>query len=115
MFIGHHIIMTSHGIVGVTCIIHDVLVSPSANLNSSIETIVTILHCMNLFLVEVTFILYFLIDSEDGRLSCGYSSFRGKRATMEDFYDIKASKIDGQSVCLFGIFDGQLLSYRPFS
>ncbi|XP_075492336.1 putative protein phosphatase 2C 76 isoform X1 [Primulina tabacum] len=44
--------------------------------------------------------------SEDGRLSCGYSSFRGKRASMEDFYDIKTSKIDGQSVYLFGIFDG---------
>ncbi|KAK7293529.1 hypothetical protein RJT34_16397 [Clitoria ternatea] len=44
--------------------------------------------------------------SEDGRLSCGYSSFRGKRVTMEDFYDIKTLKIGGQSVCLFGIFDG---------
>ncbi|XP_022890328.1 probable protein phosphatase 2C 76 isoform X1 [Olea europaea var. sylvestris] len=44
--------------------------------------------------------------SEDGRLSCGYSSFRGKRATMEDFYDIKTSKVDGLTVCLFGIFDG---------
>ncbi|KAL4594926.1 putative protein phosphatase 2C 76 isoform X2 [Castanea sativa] len=44
--------------------------------------------------------------SEDAKLSCGYSSFRGKRATMEDFYDIKTSKIDGQTVCLFGIFDG---------
>ncbi|KAL2542209.1 putative protein phosphatase 2C 76 [Abeliophyllum distichum] len=44
--------------------------------------------------------------SEDGRLSCGYSSFRGKRASMEDFYDVKTSKIDGQTVCLFGIFDG---------
>ncbi|KAL3837744.1 hypothetical protein ACJIZ3_022335 [Penstemon smallii] len=44
--------------------------------------------------------------SEDGRLSCGYSSFRGKRASMEDFYDIKTSEIDGQSVYLFGIFDG---------
>ncbi|XP_058095971.1 probable protein phosphatase 2C 52 [Magnolia sinica] len=44
--------------------------------------------------------------SEDGRLSCGYSSFRGKRATMEDFYDVKMSKIDGQMICLFGIFDG---------
>ena len=47
-----------------------------------------------------------LSGSEDGRLSCGYSSFRGKRASMEDFYDIKTSKIDGQTVCLFGIFDG---------
>ncbi|KAL3524398.1 hypothetical protein ACH5RR_017232 [Cinchona calisaya] len=44
--------------------------------------------------------------SDDGSLSWGYSSFRGKRATMEDFYDIKTSKIDGQTVCLFGIFDG---------
>ncbi|CAJ1972341.1 unnamed protein product [Sphenostylis stenocarpa] len=44
--------------------------------------------------------------SEDGRLSCGYSSFRGKRVTMEDFYDIKTLKIGGKSICLFGIFDG---------
>ncbi|KAI4337955.1 hypothetical protein L6164_016316 [Bauhinia variegata] len=44
--------------------------------------------------------------SDDGRLSCGYSSFRGKRATMEDFYDIKTTKIDDRTVCLFGIFDG---------
>ncbi|KAL0304390.1 UNVERIFIED_CONTAM: putative protein phosphatase 2C 76 [Sesamum radiatum] len=48
--------------------------------------------------------------SEDGRLSCGYSSFRGKRAKMEDFYDIKTSKINGQPVCLFGIFDAIPLS-----
>ncbi|GAA0168185.1 protein phosphatase [Lithospermum erythrorhizon] len=44
--------------------------------------------------------------SEDGKLRIGYSSFRGKRATMEDFYDIKISKIDGKTVSLFGIFDG---------
>jgi len=25
---------------------------------------------------------------------------------MEDFYDVKTSKVDGQTVCLFGIFDG---------
>ncbi|XP_073261144.1 probable protein phosphatase 2C 76 isoform X2 [Populus alba] len=45
--------------------------------------------------------------SEDGELSCGYSSFRGKRVTMEDFYDVKSTTIDGQRVCMFGIFDGQ--------
>ncbi|XP_038903577.1 probable protein phosphatase 2C 76 isoform X2 [Benincasa hispida] len=45
--------------------------------------------------------------SEDGKLSWGYSSFRGKRATMEDFFDIKMSKVNGQTVCLFGIFDGE--------
>ncbi|KAH0466508.1 hypothetical protein IEQ34_003746 [Dendrobium chrysotoxum] len=44
--------------------------------------------------------------SEDGRLSGGYSSFRGKRASMEDFYDIKNSEIDGKTVFLFGVFDG---------
>ncbi|KAK9665242.1 hypothetical protein RND81_14G099800 [Saponaria officinalis] len=44
--------------------------------------------------------------SEDGKLSCGYSSFRGKRASMEDFYDVKMSNINGNTVCLFGIFDG---------
>jgi len=44
--------------------------------------------------------------SEDGKLSCGYSSFRGKRASMEDFFDLKTAKIDGEMVCMFGIFDG---------
>ncbi|KAL5744787.1 hypothetical protein ACOSP7_027659 [Xanthoceras sorbifolium] len=44
--------------------------------------------------------------SDDRKLSCGYSSFRGKRATMEDFYDIKTSNIDGKAVCMFGVFDG---------
>ncbi|KAL9240523.1 hypothetical protein vseg_014731 [Gypsophila vaccaria] len=44
--------------------------------------------------------------SEDGKLSCGYSSFRGKRATMEDFYDVKMTNFNGKTVCLFGIFDG---------
>ncbi|KAK9724765.1 hypothetical protein RND81_05G096600 [Saponaria officinalis] len=44
--------------------------------------------------------------SEDGKLSCGYSSFRGKRASMEDFYDVKMSNLNGKFVSLFGIFDG---------
>ncbi|CAO2838663.1 unnamed protein product [Amaranthus hypochondriacus] len=44
--------------------------------------------------------------SEDGKLSCGFSSFRGKRASMEDFFDVKMSKINGKAVRLFGIFDG---------
>ncbi|KAF7089750.1 hypothetical protein CFC21_092637 [Triticum aestivum] len=43
---------------------------------------------------------------EDGKLKCGYSSFRGKRATMEDFYDVKLTEIDGHAVSLFGVFDG---------
>ncbi|KAL7003581.1 protein-serine,threonine phosphatase [Sarracenia purpurea var. burkii] len=44
--------------------------------------------------------------SEDGKLSCGYSSFRGKRNSMEDFFDVKTEKMDGRMVCMFGIFDG---------
>ncbi|KAL6972076.1 protein-serine,threonine phosphatase [Sarracenia purpurea var. burkii] len=45
-------------------------------------------------------------NSEDGKLSCGYSSFMGKRASMEDFFDVKTYEIDGQRVAMFGIFDG---------
>lgn len=44
--------------------------------------------------------------SDDGKLSCGYSSFRGKRASMEDFFDVKIHEVDGQTVSLFGVFDG---------
>lgn len=45
--------------------------------------------------------------SEDGRLNCGYSSIRGRRATMEDFYDIKSSRIGDKQINFFGVFDGQ--------
>ncbi|XP_040383365.1 probable protein phosphatase 2C 7 isoform X3 [Oryza brachyantha] len=48
--------------------------------------------------------------SDDGRMSCGYSSFRGRRANMEDFYDIKSSKLVDKQINLFGIFDGE--TYR---
>ncbi|CAD6230800.1 unnamed protein product [Miscanthus lutarioriparius] len=44
--------------------------------------------------------------SEDGSLNCGYSSIRGRRATMEDFYDIKSSRIDDKQINFFGVFDG---------
>ncbi|XP_062228949.1 probable protein phosphatase 2C 56 [Phragmites australis] len=44
--------------------------------------------------------------SEDGKLTCGYSSYKGRRSTMEDCYDIKLTEIDGQPVNLFGVFDG---------
>ncbi|CAM0910387.1 unnamed protein product [Alopecurus aequalis] len=45
-------------------------------------------------------------ESEDGKLRCGYSTFKGRRPTMEDRYDIKFAKIEGQTVSLFGVFDG---------
>ncbi|GJN16379.1 hypothetical protein PR202_gb03362 [Eleusine coracana subsp. coracana] len=44
--------------------------------------------------------------SEDGSLKCGYSSLKGRRASMEDFYDIKSSKIDDNQINFFGVFDG---------
>ncbi|KAL6842567.1 hypothetical protein ACP4OV_027411 [Aristida adscensionis] len=47
-----------------------------------------------------------MVCSEDGRLHCGYSSLRGRRASMEDFYDIRSSKIDDKDVNFFGVFDG---------
>ncbi|XP_078429087.1 protein phosphatase 2C family protein isoform X1 [Wolffia australiana] len=45
-------------------------------------------------------------NSEDGKLCCGYSSFRGKRASMEDFFDVKILEVNGQTVSLFGVYDG---------
>lgn len=47
-----------------------------------------------------------LIGSDDGKLSFGYASFKGRRASMEDFYDTKLSSIDEKTISLFGIFDG---------
>ncbi|KAG2590142.1 probable protein phosphatase 2C 7 isoform X1 [Panicum virgatum] len=44
--------------------------------------------------------------SEDGSLNCGYSSIRGRRPGMEDFYDIKSSTIDDKQINFFGVFDG---------
>uniref|UniRef100_A0A804QWA7 protein-serine/threonine phosphatase n=2 Tax=Zea mays TaxID=4577 RepID=A0A804QWA7_MAIZE len=44
--------------------------------------------------------------SEDGSLNCGYSSIRGRRVNMEDFYDIKSSRVDDKQINFFGVFDG---------
>ncbi|CAK9857119.1 unnamed protein product [Sphagnum jensenii] len=44
--------------------------------------------------------------SENNKFSYGFSSLRGKRASMEDFYEAKISKIDDQVIGLFGVFDG---------
>ncbi len=44
--------------------------------------------------------------SENKKFSYGFSSWRGKRASMEDFYEAKISKIDDQVIGLFGVFDG---------
>ncbi|KAK1257271.1 putative protein phosphatase 2C 76 [Acorus gramineus] len=48
---------------------------------------------------------FLLIVNEDGRLSCSFSSLRRRQVTKEDFFDVKLSKFDGQTICMFGIFD----------
>ncbi|PSS00099.1 Protein like [Actinidia chinensis var. chinensis] len=48
----------------------------------------------------------FLTGNKNGRFSYGYSSFKGKRSSMEDFYETRISEVDGQMVAFFGVFDG---------
>nr|KJB29101.1 hypothetical protein B456_005G084400 [Gossypium raimondii] len=48
----------------------------------------------------------FLTGSRAAKFSYGYSSFKGKRPSMEDFYETRISEVDGQMVAFFGVFDG---------
>lgn len=48
----------------------------------------------------------FLSGSQNGRISYGYSSIKGKRSSMEDFFETRVSEVDGQMVGFFGVFDG---------
>ncbi|XP_051150044.1 probable protein phosphatase 2C 11 [Andrographis paniculata] len=48
----------------------------------------------------------FLTGDKKGKITYGYSSFKGKRASMEDYYEIRVSEVNGQTVALFGVFDG---------
>ncbi|XP_010999843.1 PREDICTED: probable protein phosphatase 2C 11 isoform X1 [Populus euphratica] len=48
----------------------------------------------------------FLNGSRTAKFNYGYSSFKGKRASMEDFYETRISEVDGQMVAFFGVFDG---------
>lgn len=48
----------------------------------------------------------FITDDKNGRFSYGYSTFKGKRASMEDFFETRISEVDGQMVAFFGVFDG---------
>lgn len=45
---------------------------------------------------------------QDGKVSYGYSTLRGKRANMEDFLQARFSQhpTDGSTVGFFGVFDG---------
>lgn len=51
-------------------------------------------------------IFLLILCSENKKFSYGYSSLRGKRASMEDFHDTQISKVDEKMVGLFGVFDG---------
>uniref|UniRef100_A0A0D9WTN9 protein-serine/threonine phosphatase n=1 Tax=Leersia perrieri TaxID=77586 RepID=A0A0D9WTN9_9ORYZ len=44
--------------------------------------------------------------SANGKFSYGYASSLGKRSSMEDFYDTRIDGVDGETVGLFGVFDG---------
>ncbi|XP_073303547.1 probable protein phosphatase 2C 59 [Primulina huaijiensis] len=44
--------------------------------------------------------------SHNGKFSYGYSSFPGKRSSMEDFYETRIDGVEGEVVGLFGVFDG---------
>lgn len=48
----------------------------------------------------------FLSVNRTGKFSYGYSTFKGKRASMEDFYETRISEVEGQMVAFFGVFDG---------
>ncbi|OWM75555.1 hypothetical protein CDL15_Pgr021719 [Punica granatum] len=49
----------------------------------------------------------FMMEKEEDISFASGGWKRGKRVTMEDFYDIKTSTIDGRTICMFGIFDGE--------
>ncbi|XWS15207.1 hypothetical protein CRYUN_Cryun35bG0074700 [Craigia yunnanensis] len=48
----------------------------------------------------------FVTGSRTAKFSYGYSCFKGKRPSMEDFYETRISEVDGQMVAFFGVFDG---------
>ncbi|KAL4559177.1 hypothetical protein LXL04_031311 [Taraxacum kok-saghyz] len=48
----------------------------------------------------------FLSGSKAASFSYGYASFKGKRASMEDYFETTISEVDGQTVAFFGVFDG---------
>ncbi|EPS68416.1 hypothetical protein M569_06352, partial [Genlisea aurea] len=48
----------------------------------------------------------YLSNDRNAKFSYGYSSFKGKRASMEDYYEARVSEINGQMVALFGVYDG---------
>lgn len=65
------------------------------------------------FLMMSFFIDYlssFVSGAKNGNFSYGYSSYKGKRASMEDFYHTSTREVNGQMVAFFGVFDGTKLN-----
>ncbi|KAK6939965.1 PPM-type phosphatase-like domain [Dillenia turbinata] len=48
----------------------------------------------------------FLTGGQNRRFGYGYSSFKGKRASVEDFFETQIAEVEGQMVAFFGVFDG---------
>ncbi|XVF64428.1 hypothetical protein PTKIN_Ptkin09bG0168700 [Pterospermum kingtungense] len=48
----------------------------------------------------------FLTGTRTIKFNYGYSSFKGERPSMEDFYETSICEVDGQMVAFFGVFDG---------
>lgn len=57
----------------------------------------------------------FLSGSRNARFSYGFSSFKGKRASMEDFFATSISEVDDQMVAFFGVFDGKTFHFTYLS
>ncbi|KAG1326894.1 Phosphatase 2C (PP2C)-like protein [Cocos nucifera] len=47
-----------------------------------------------------------LLHCHNGKFNYGYASSPGKRSSMEDFYETRIDGVDGETVGLFGVFDG---------
>jgi hypothetical protein len=64
------------------------------------------------FLANVTQTCMYVVyrGSENGKFSYGYASCLGKRSSMEDFHETRIDGVDGETVGLFGVFDGKLVS-----
>lgn len=44
--------------------------------------------------------------SQNSKFSYGYASSPGKRSSMEDFYETRIEGVNGETIGLFGVFDG---------
>lgn len=67
---------------------------------------------INLAAKLIHFSFSFLTGNPSRSFSYGYSSFKGKRTSMEDYYETRISEVDGQMVAFFGVFDG---NSQPFN